>query len=181
MKAEFGTDTPATTQCSLISILNILSSLHAFFLKTSTSRIQMYATVVSFLGLFLELNLVQALTIRSPLAITQQLGESVQNISLKSVAEAQYNSKDLTLSPPVPITLTSGSSCAAKSSAPTLNPTLGTYVKCDGSLGFGFSAASCYGMLRNPIVGWQDRTQRMWGNRGSGAQMILPLRYMSRK
>lgn len=156
LKAEVGTDTPATIQCSPISsppILGILSSLLALFLKYSTSRIQMYAVVVSFLGLFLEFNVVEALIIRSPLAITQQLGKSLQNVSLESVAEAQYNSKGFTISPPEPVISTSGSLSAAKSSAPSLNTTLGTYIKCDGSLGFGLSPASCYGILRNPMIG----------------------------
>lgn len=49
----------------------------------------MYSVVVSFLALFLRLNVVEALTIGSPLAITQQLGESLQNVSLESTAEAQ--------------------------------------------------------------------------------------------
>lgn len=142
----------------------------------------MCAVVVLFLGLFVGLKTVEALTIGSPLAITQQPGESLQNVTLESAAEAQYNSKGFALSPPESITLTSGSVSAANSSAPSLNTTLGTYIKCDGpALGFGLSRASCYGMFRNPMIGMQDTTQRTWGNRGSGAQMILPLRYMSRK
>lgn len=142
----------------------------------------MYSIVVSFLGLVLGLNVVEALTIGSPLAITQQLGESLQNVSLESTAEAQYNSKGFALSPPESITLPSGSVSAANSSAQSLNTTLGTYVKCDGdALGFGLSPASCYSMLRYPWFGMEDRTQRTWGGRGSGAQMILPLRYVSRK
>ena len=142
----------------------------------------MYSVVLSFLSLFLGINAVEALTIGSPLAITQQLGESLQNVSLESTAEAQYNSKGFALSPPESITLTSGSVSAANSSAESLNTTVGAYVMCDGDkLGFGLSAASCYHMLTSPIMASQDKTQRTWGGRGSGAQMILPLRYVSRK
>lgn len=137
--------------------------------------------VLSFLSLFLELNVVKALTIGSPLAITQQLGESLQNVSLESTAEALYNSKGFALSPPESNILTSGSISAANLSAESLNTTLGTYVKCDGALGFGLSTASCYGMLNGPLIGMHDTTQKIWGERGSGAQVILPFRYVSRK
>lgn len=139
----------------------------------------MYAVVVSFLGLFLGLNVVEALTIGNPIAITQQLGDSLQNVSLESTAEVLYNSRGFAPSPPESTTLTSGSVSAANSSAPMLNETM---TKCDGAaLGFGLSAASCWGIFTNPMIEMQDRTQRTWGKRGSGAQMILPLRYMSRK
>lgn len=51
---------------------------------------------------------------------------------------------------------------------------------CDGpALGFGLSPASCYHMLSRPIMGMHDTTQRAWGERGSGSEMILPLRYVS--
>ena len=95
--------------------------------------VQMYPVAISFLGLLLRLSIVEAFTIGSAVSITQQLEASLHNVSLETIAEGQYNSQGFTLSLPESIKLTSGSISTENSTAPLLNTTLGTYVKCAGA------------------------------------------------
>lgn len=142
----------------------------------------MYPVISPFLVLCLGLKFAETLVISDPTAITQQTGELFPNVSLETEAEAHWNAEEFTPSSAQSIRLVSGLMLGVNSSVPSLNTTLSTFVLCNGNnFGFDLNAGSCYSTLTSPMVGMMDVTERTWGPRNTGAQNVLPQRYVSRK
>ena len=142
----------------------------------------MYPAMSPFLVLCLSLKIAEALVISNPTAISQHTGELILDVSLEREAEAHWKAEDFTPSSAQSIKLVTGLTLGANSSVPSLNTSLSASVSCNGNhFGFDLNLRSCYSTLLSPMVGMMDATQRTWGPRNTGADIVLPLRYVSRK
>lgn len=119
--------------------------------------------ISSFLSLSLGLKVVEALTINSVSAITQQTGESTPNVPLETAAEALWDAKDFIPTSLQVLKLAADSVVSANLSLPSLNASSDALIMCNGdTFGFDLNTQSCLEALRSPMIVMDDTTPKTW-------------------
>lgn len=143
---------------------------------------QAHISLLSMLSLFHILKATKALTINNAPAITQQESSPIQNISLEAEAESLWTSRGFALSSAQVLESASGSVLDIDTSLSSLNTSLGVMIMCQGTtFGFGLRVQSCINAISNPLLNPEDTRQVTWGRRGTGADRVLPVRFVSRE